>query len=153
MDNDKFISCFSFWTSPGKVVKTEYSHYGLKEKRARYRINLQIGLWRRRKLIKYIRNHENPWTFETMGSRRCARYRDKIYHLNYNEPLVFKYPAGGVISGKKWTYPEAISLLKKEDIQIDMSIRGFYHKGEKKQESIYKESRLKYLFNAFRSLI
>ena len=153
MDDNNDIACFSYWTSQGKVVRNEFEKYGLKDKKARYRINLQIALWRRKTLIKFIRNHENPWTFETMGTRRCARYKERVYHLNYNTPMVFKYPVGGVLAGGKWRDPQAIELIKKEELSIDVSQRGLYHDGEKKQESIKKESKLKYYFDAFRSLI
>ena len=153
MDEDRSIACFNFATSPGKVIKNEYGRYGLKDRKAAFRMNLQVAIWRRERLMKFIRTHENPWQFETWGSMRNRRYSDKIYHLNYHQPKVFHYLVGGVLADGKWRGDESVAFLKKEGFHFDFLKSGIYHEGEPRKTEIVHRTFMQKIFQVIKSLV
>lgn len=153
MERDKSIACFNYLPTPGEAVERGYDRYELKAIKAPFRINLQAALWRKSFLMKFIRKHEGPWQFETWGSRRARRYRDKIYHLTSDAKKVFIYPDGGVIADERWFGEIAIEVLKKEGYDIDFSKREIYHKGEPRKTEIVHRTFLQKCWQVFKSLI
>jgi len=121
-------------------------------KHAPYILNFQVGLWQTNKLIHYLRDHESPWYFERWGSKRARWYSDEFYgviQLN-GEPLMFDYLASkeGISSGL-W-FPATKELFDKENIDLDLSIRGVMPKNYK--APLPKRNWIKTVWNIFRSL-
>lgn len=142
MDEDKNIACFSF--NPKKEDEIDIDDGLLKDFLRRpdvckYKLNCQIGLWRREYLLSYIRDHESPWDFETLGSKRAERYKEKFYILKPDVDPIFDYDFQkyGVIRGK-WS-KDTPKLLKQYNIDIDYEIRGFYKETPKKKELSFIE--------------
>lgn len=127
MDEDKDISVFSFWRTHQPNIKDgKYPHFERRPQNGKYRLNCQAAIWRREKLISYIRPHENPWQWEILGSKRSERYKEKFYSAIEGEPYIMEYSIleYGLIRGK-WTRG-VVDLFKKYDIECDFSTRGFY---------------------------
>lgn len=127
MDEDSEIAVFSFWcVKDSNIQDGRYPHFERRSQNGAYRLNCQAALWKREKLISYIRPHENPWQWEILGSKRSKRYKEKFYSAIENEPYVFEYDwfSGGGVHRGKWTegVPE---LFEKHNIEMDFSIRGF----------------------------
>lgn len=138
MDNDKNIAVFSFYrTHQPNIRDNKYPHFEKRPLRAEYRLNCQAAIWRRKKLISYIRSHENPWQWEILGSVRSSRYKEDFYSAIKGEPYVFKYLPGGGIRRGKWA-PEIKELFERHAIKIDYSKRGLYFKDTKKQNKSKK---------------
>lgn len=57
-------------------------------------MSLQAGIWNKKHLIRYLRDHEMPWQFETWGSIRSRRYKEAFYAVREGEKRVFEYPWG-----------------------------------------------------------
>ena len=157
MDDNQNISVFYFRETYSTHIRDDkYPHFEKIERTGQYRLNCQAALWRREKLIRYIRSHENPWEWEHLGSIRSSRYRDDLYSAIEGEPYVFDYdfPDGGIFGGK-WT--EGVkALFEKHDVHIDFSQRGFAEDGIRfKRDSTFpkKVSRLfGYIIAAWKSL-
>lgn len=88
----------------------------------------QIILWRKSYLLQVLRKKESPWEFEVYGTFRMSHYKEKLYVLNTDAPLVFPYilrgkGAIGVIGGK-WQEGN-VALFEKYNLKCDFSKRGF----------------------------
>lgn len=155
MDADPQIACFNFRPTPGPSIRDEYGRYELKETKSEFRINLQAALWRKSFLMKFIRKHESPWQFETWGSVRARRFKNKIYHLKKGERAVFIYPEGGVIADERWRWfdEDKIQLVEQLGYDIDFNKRGIYHKGEPRKTEIVRRTFLQKCWQVVKSLV
>jgi hypothetical protein len=111
--------------------------------------SLKAGLWRRDRLLHFLRNHESAWHFEKWGSIRGRRYPDDFYAVANvaGKPAILDYDHG-LIRGK-WK-PTTIEFFKKEGIEIDPSVRGVIYSGwepPKKRRDWFRTA-----WNIFRSL-
>lgn len=102
----------------------------LRPRVGQYKVNLQSGIWRKNKLIKYIKPHENPWEFEDIGSLRSFESFDKFYTLKNLSLSPIKYGkkeglTWGIVRGK-WVVDDIDPLFKYHGIEIDYNIRGIY---------------------------
>lgn len=148
------IACFNFRSINGPFDEEIFGKYVLANRKAEFRINLQAALWRKAFLLKFIRKHENPWQFETWGSLRARRYRDKIYHLKKGAKTPIEYPRGGIIADGKWLEDENIKWLTDEGYgNIDFSKRGVYHWGDERKTEIVHRSFVQKCWQVFKSLI
>lgn len=155
MKNNKNIACFYFDPTPGENYSCEYERFERKGKKSPYRFNLQIGLWRKEYLLHYLRNHEDPWHFESWGSIRSRRYPQLFYSLKINAKKVFTYPAGGVICDNKWNLmmgEDSIDFVKRE-FDIDYDRRGYYRKGEFRNWNINNRTKIEKMLDVVKSLI
>lgn len=126
MDEDKSISVFSFRrTHQPNIQDGNYPHFERRPQTAEYRLNCQAAIWRRKKLISYIRPHESPWEWEIYGSIRSSKYKEKFYSAIENEPYVFQYDIMkyGIIRGK-WS-KTTVDFLRSYGIQVNYAKRGF----------------------------
>lgn len=108
------------------IVCKDNSDFIILDKKAKYRLNCQVAIWRKESLKKMLRMHESPWHFETLGSKRSHRFSDKFYAFaKESDSYVIKYDhnLGGAIHRGKWT-KNTPELLKRNDIEVDFSIRG-----------------------------
>lgn len=110
------------------------------DQKAHYRISLQAGLWRKDRLLMYIRSHENPWQFELWGSKRAHRISDTFFCLNHDifnkeNRRVIPYEPTGIIKGK-WNRRAVYDLFPENGIKVDFSRRGFY---DSRQETRKKD--------------
>lgn len=112
--------------------------------KARYRISLQAGLWNKKRLQYYLRQHENAWQFEIFGTRRAHHIKDTFYAIDYTAfdplPRIIPYIQDtGVIKGR-WN-PTVPALFHAHGIDIDYETRGFYtppHRLAKKISTLKK---------------
>lgn len=153
MKEEADIACFNFLPTPGKKNGKKYDRYELTDRNMPFRINLQAALWRKDFLMKFIREHENPWQFEYWGSIRARRYKERIYHLSKDADKVFVYPDGGVIADERWFGEIAIEILQKEGYFMDFSKRKIYHKGEPRKTEIVHRNFFEKCWQVFKSLI
>lgn len=134
MEQNDRISSFCFMETFSRNIKDEkYTQFERRSFIAPYKLNCQAALWRREKLIKYLKTDENPWEWETMGNWRTYKYpRDLFYSQIPNGNYVFPYiyKANGINWGGlalyrgKWYLPYVEPLFKKHNIKVDFSIRG-----------------------------
>jgi hypothetical protein len=106
------------------------------DQKARYRIALQAGLWRKTTLQGSLRQHESAWQLEGFGSERARRRRGEIVLAAARDRFhgpgleVFPYQPTGVIAGK-WERSIVEPLFAAHAIEVDFSRRGFYDSTER----------------------
>lgn len=109
-------------------------------KEARYRVNLQAGIWNREKLIGLIVPGESPWAFETEGTKR-SRSTDEIY-LGIKETKNLRYVHGPIpylctaLSRGVWMR-DAIELCAEHNIALDTGSRPIETPGEYRKRKMY----------------
>lgn len=124
-EKDPHASVIYLTPTSGYREDTKIEDFYILKKDATWKLNTQAALWRRKKLIEYIRPHETAWAWEQYGSIRAQRYKENFYIRSPFLALIFDYEKdwGGAIHRGKWT-PYAIELCNKYDFGIDYSIRG-----------------------------
>ncbi len=105
----------------------ESTDFRVLKDRVDYRLNSAPALWRRKDLINYIGEKDNPWAWEVFGSYRTfgdgrdfycpSSIKKNIYNYNYGK--------GGAIYREKWVREVVLSKSKKYNLKIDFSKRGF----------------------------
>ncbi|MCR5449534.1 MAG: hypothetical protein K6F23_09060 [Solobacterium sp.] len=126
MDQDKQITCFNFsCISHGENLPSGYPGFELRPQKGEYRLNCQAAIWRRESLLKDMREHENAWVFETLGSKRSFRYKDQKFYCAAPDNQVFIYDiqGGGALNHGKWNQ-NAVELIGREQLPVDVSVRG-----------------------------
>ena len=127
---NKDISTISYYPCmPGMNIQDgAFDRMELRPQKCEYKLNCQVALWRREKLIAYLRNHENPWEWEVWGSIRAGRYKGRFYTLQEGAKPVFSYGdpnVGCLVHRGKWVKDVAVPLCAKYNLKVDFSIRGF----------------------------
>lgn len=146
---DPKIAVFYFMPSSQVGSKDgKYDGFALMPQNARYRLNCQAALWRRNFLIKCLRDHENPWQFETWGSVRSRRYSEEFYAISDPKLKVFDYDYGKPIIQGKWNIEEVQRI--KEKFNIDINTDGL---GIGKNDVIRKRSLLNRVYTTIKSLL
>lgn len=153
MKKDDNIAVFLFDPTPGPNKDSKYRNYLRKDNKAPFRMSLQVGMWNRKHLLKYLRNHEMPWQFETWGSIRSRRYKEDFYAIKEGIRRPFEYPWGGVVADNKWNGKKSCQFLI-DDFGIDLEgTRGIYEKGDARKTEISHRTFLKKCWDVFKSLI
>lgn len=118
------------------------SHKGFAEIKAgsEYRVCLQTAIWNKEILLQLLQTNENPWQFEIEASKRSSGIKrpflsvmsdpsKKIVH----GPITYYCTA---LSAGKWMRG-AVSLCKKENIAIDLTLRPVETVSEEFSRKIY----------------
>lgn len=125
MDENPNISVFNFYRVKGGIKDGRFPHFEKRPQSGAYKLNCSAALWRREKLIKYIRPHENPWQFELYGSKRASRYKEDFYSAIEGDSYIYTYDMlnAGIIRGK-WAH-NTVDFFKQYGVSCDFSKRGF----------------------------
>ena len=134
MEQDTSISCFCFMESLTKNIKDgKYEGFERRPLLGDYKFNCQAAVWRRKRLIGYLRNGEDPWQWEMFGNWRSYRYPfHKFYSQIAGQEYVFPYICkvqgrswGGLALYRgKWYLPCVEKLFAENGISVDFTIRG-----------------------------
>lgn len=124
------IASFSFYPClpGGNIQDARFERFELRPGQCEYRFNCQVAVWRRERLIEFLRPHEDPWEWEIYGSVRASRYPDRFYVLKEDAERVFSYGdnmTGCIIHKGKWNKEAVLPMQEKYGLNIDFSIRGF----------------------------
>lgn len=153
MGRNDDAGCMLLYTCPLPYTSNVEHPWILKRNiKAPYLFSLQAGLWRKDKLIHYLRDHESPWYFERWGSLRARRYSDNFYALSVvdGKQAIFDYsPSEHGLTQGKWR-PKTQELFDKEQIKVDLSIRGLI--SETPQTKGIRRNWIKTFWNIFKSL-
>jgi len=130
MKDNADVANFSFYPClPGTNIDDKrFERFERRPQKCEYKFNCQVGLWRTKELISFLRPHESPWEWELFGSIRAGKCRQAFYSLKNNVPLVFSYGdnlKGCIIHRGKWVKEEVEPLAERYDLYIDYSKRGF----------------------------
>jgi hypothetical protein len=92
-----------------------------------YRLNSAPGLWRKKDLLSFIDDLDNPWAWEVFGTYRSITKSKKFYTLNKSFPNIFpyNYSKGGAVYRGKWVKEVVWNKIQKYNLDIDLNVRGF----------------------------
>ncbi|MCK0131208.1 hypothetical protein MWU59_06780 [Flavobacteriaceae bacterium F08102] len=110
-------------------IPSEYPHLDLIDPKTKLRFLYLPGLWKRNVLAKYLFNYESVFMSEKIGDIRSTIYKDNFYAISrsyYKEHGQFYdcTPSGALFKGK-WSKEWIVPFFKRENIDIDLSLRGF----------------------------
>jgi hypothetical protein len=92
-----------------------------------YKLNSAPGVWRREELLKYTGVNDNPWAWEVFGSYRT--YGDGKFFFTPRASMCdiypYNYTRGGAIYRGKWVRKVVEDKIRKYNLDIDTSVRGF----------------------------
>lgn len=132
MEKSPDVACMSFFYADFESKERDIKDHRFpqmvrRRKFASYKLNCQAGLWRTKDLIAFIRPHESPWVWETIGNMRSWRSNKHFYCPEKGSELIFDYFGGfrwsGIMRGR-WYVNYVAPLFEKYDIKINFSIRG-----------------------------
>jgi hypothetical protein len=92
-----------------------------------YKLNSAPGIWRRRALMDYVGNQDNPWAWEVFGSYRTYGDGRGFYTLDVccSDMYPYNYKKGGAVYRGKWVKEVVSEKIAKYQLTIDTNIRGF----------------------------
>jgi len=108
-------------------VDDEDSSYRLLKDRVDYRLNSAPAVWRRKDLMSYIGERDNPWAWEVFGSYRTFGDGKEFYSPSsvINNIYNYNFKKGGAIYRGKWVSDVVVPKVKKYNLDIDFAKRGF----------------------------
>lgn len=146
MDLDKKIACcclvhhYDIHNVRYQVGRPRLDGYSLRPRYCDFNHDMQASIWRREAFISTWKNWESPWEWESMSNIRSFddgfKYYDKDFETNFPIDYI-DYNKGewsGIQKGK-WVYGTVVDLFKKNGIEVDYSIRGFYEDDDHKIQS------------------
>lgn len=138
MQKNKNIASICYVKIPGLKYEKD-SNYPFIRRKYDYRnlICQQCCIWRKDKWIKYIKNNENPWEYEILGSARGIINNDEFYCISDDAEEMTKYNYGYLIYRGNWCLEEINRLKKLYDINFDLSARPVLPLDEIKSEKNY----------------
>ena len=130
MEQDSNIAVFSFHPVIDENNKTSRKYKGFEKRpgQGNYLLNCQAAIWRRDRLIKFLKEYESPWDFEIYGSIRASGFHDDFYTLlpDLPHPIEYNMRKGGtgLVRGM-WSKDVVVPLFKELGLKVDFSKRGF----------------------------
>ena len=127
------------------------------EKSSTYRINANVGLWKKSFFISLLRSRESAWEFEINASRRAKRTKYRVFGIKSEGSPVFDYhinPKYGYgISRRKWL-PNNVELFKKYSIDVNFENLGLFNldewKTNQKREKRHHRSKRELILLSFK---
>lgn len=149
MDGNPDVANFSYYPClPGtNIDDCRFERFEKRPQECEYKLNCQVGLWRTKELLSFIRPHESAWDLEIYGSIRAGRYTQSFYSLKADAPLVFNYGdnlKGCMVRRGKWVKEEVMPLAELYGLKIDYSLRGFAD-DEAEKEEMRKRSNMSFV--------
>lgn len=108
------------------IDDNRFEKFELLQKRADYKLNSAPAIWNREKLIQYVDEDDTPWAWEFFGSYRAYNNKDLFYSVKkkYEKIYPYNYTMGGAIYRGKWVGKVVLPLIKKYNLDLDVTKRG-----------------------------
>jgi len=159
LENDKNIGYFCLKSQVQQphmdfnFPSNKYPEFLVYGQKTIFRINTQIGLWRKNYLIKVLRKHEDVWFFETRASWRSSHlYGNDIYILRPDIQRPIDYHLCGVLHQGKYIQ-EFLDDFSSDNLQLDLTrgvVPTMTHADPK--NSLNRLS-ISYLWGVFKSML
>jgi hypothetical protein len=114
--------CFRAQSLPERNFQPLNKRFGVVPRDSDYRTRLQVAFWKRTSLLAILREGENAWEMESLGSERTRAMKILSYHRRENAPI--RYLMSAIVRGL-WT-PAALELCRENGIVIEPKFRGTY---------------------------
>jgi hypothetical protein len=101
--------------------------FGLVDVDVPFRINSAPALWNRKTLLSLIDDTDTPWAWEAFAGFRSAAKACEVVAPLPNSPIIYSYAqkkGGGVYRGK-WVDAVVVPMIRRYNLDIDLTARGF----------------------------
>lgn len=155
MEKDKdiaYFNCESSYTYTGYEVD-KYPGFKRIPPANDFTLNMQAAIWQTEILRDFWKPSASPWEWETIYNPLILNYPNYKFYCTTkfeNSFLDYGHYAYGDIWGVyrgKWVMDDVEPLFKKENINVDFSIRGFYQteniNSSLSSDNIYSNTHLK----------
>lgn len=137
MDEDRDIVVFYLMDIGLNPISTgAESEYSIISDGIDFRLNSAPAVWRRDDLINYTGIYDNPWAWEVFGSYRTFGDKKRFLSVANSDKNIYKYnyKKGGAIYRGKWVSEVVLPIIKKYNLDIDLTKRGVadLHRVEKR---------------------
>lgn len=108
------------------IQDERFDGFELMPRRGDYKLNSAPAIWRRKKLLQFIEDNDNPWAWEFFGSYRTYKSTDLFYCAKKECENIYpySYAMGGAIYRGKWVGKVVLPLIEKYNLKIDVNERG-----------------------------
>ncbi|GKT11850.1 MAG: hypothetical protein ISEC1_P0823 [Thiomicrorhabdus sp.] len=108
-------------------IDDEAAAYRQLKDKVDYRLNSAPAVWRRKDLMKYVGENDDPWVWEVFGTYRTFGDGKEFYSQSSAKNNIYDYPyqKGGAVYRGKWVSDVVVPKSKKYNLDIDFSKRGF----------------------------
>lgn len=113
---------------------------------ADYRLSTGPAIWKRERLLKYIKPIDDPWAWEFFGSIR-AENQNTLFYCSNDYDYDFDYEGGGAIHRGKWVKSVVEPVLKKHELSLNINDRGIEDINETTKGSFWFN--IKFSFKGF----
>ncbi|MDD1792384.1 hypothetical protein LRP50_04495 [Enterovibrio sp. ZSDZ42] len=126
MKRNENIGVFYFNNIPTTQIESFDEFYKL-GRTTDYKVNSCPALWRKKILQEMTGTIDNPWAWEFFGSARAYGDKYEFYCAtpDKEDVFVYQYQLGGAIRRGKWVEKVIIPAIKKYNLSLDSSVRGF----------------------------
>lgn len=126
MEENKTIGAFYFNNIPGNT-KESYEDFIQLDKTADYKVNSCPAIWRKSVLQSVTGSMDSPWAWEFFGSVRAYGNEYEYYcaKLGAEDTFIYQYQLGGAIRRGKWVKAVVSPAIKKYNLSLDPTIRGY----------------------------
>jgi len=155
MKEDYNIKSFLFAWVPGLNKKSyKYAIFEQVRKFTPFRVNMQIGVWRKDYIMNLLTDSETPWQFEVNASVRSIFKAGKVLSFKKNELPVFDYDFGALVVSGGYKKEIMEYFIKSENVVVDLErIPVYVPKPKESNASIKRGARIiGYYVNAILSL-
>ncbi len=134
LDDQRLLKCVQYFEEEERVSVFYLAHVyrrsfpesvykGFVEipKHTNYRLNSCPALWKKEKLLTYIKETDNPWAWEYFGGCRTNHTEDLFFCVEKGKPI---YDYAHAIYRGKWLDNEIQPLINEFCLDIDTSVRG-----------------------------
>lgn len=116
--------CVRLYPCPGGEEEYGDPHFALVPRGTRYRISLQVGIWRPSYLVAVAAGFDNPWDFEIQGSAVSDELPPPVLAFKRAvQPWPVEYLVSAI--GRSLWSPAAKTLCDSLHIEADWTMRGF----------------------------
>lgn len=116
-----------------------------------YRLNSSPSIWRKKDLLQLTHDNDSPWSWEIFGTYRTFSSKKCFLSPSSINDNIFPYDCkkGGAIYRGKWVAAVIDEKIKKYNIILDPSIRGYSDSlGHEKRLFSWK---LNFIINGFKT--
>lgn len=153
MDDDEDVNSITFCVQP-KSHKVYNDEYVIRGRLAPYRINTQIGIWRKKYILSLLLDNESAWEYEINASVRSIFTKGKLLSAINNSSLVFDYDWGLLVGRGKYRKNIVDYFKNKENLNVDTDLRGIFSDDGTRNNCLLRIMRIiKYVYKSLVSVI
>lgn len=117
------IDCIYLIPQHKGEIQAEESGLSVIPEGADYRLSTGPAIWKKERLLRYLKPIDDPWAWEFFGTIRAEKQNTLFYCTN-DAVYDYDYVTGGAIWRGKWNNSIVQPIIDKHNLNLNLSIRG-----------------------------